>query len=267
MDQGVLTLTLGREELFLLLHIFHVTALPGLEEDPLLGMSEEQAAAAFVSAERSLRARGLIRILEEEQRIEVDPVVMALVGSCLRPEFSLLVSSQTQAGEPGTRYYHIAAHLTVEHASPETGVHHFTGVGEPEEMLPRVMAFLDLSHQVALQCPASRVRESVLIQVRDRVQGGEAEVAQGLLHKDGVADITAEGLIETLAQPVSNASVARVDYSKAEDEQVQGFSILAGSNALWILTPEEGEEDELWVNVESTSVDIVKDSIKTLLEA
>jgi len=265
MDQEMLTLTLGREELIFLLRLFHVPTLPELGEDPLAGMSEEQAAAALASAERSLRARGLLRVVEKEKRVEVDPVAMALVGSCLRPRFSLLVSFQIQGGELARRYYHVASHLTVEHTSPEIGIDRFIGVAEPSDMFPRIADTLHITDQAALSCPPSRVRESILTQVRDRVRAREVEIAQALLRQEGVPDATAYALIETLAQPISNSSIVRIEGFGSQDKQVQGFSLLEGNNGLWALIPDNQEEGDLWVRIEPISAEIVKDRLAKLL--
>lgn len=266
MDTEMLTVKLGREELLLLLRIFHAPTLPGLEADPLSGMSAEQVAIALVSAERSLRARGILRFDESQKRIEVEPVTMALVGSCLQPQFSLLVTSRARGEDQKTCFYHVAPHLVIEHSSPDTGVYQFTGVATAKEMLPRIMGTLHLSQLAAWQCPSTRVQESVLLQVRDYAQAGEVEKSRTLLRAAGVADVTAEALIKTLRAPLLNASFVRVEYSQPEAKQVQGFSILEGTDTLWALTPVQAQEGNLAIQIESVSAQTAQDHVRDLLE-
>lgn len=265
MNEEMIRVTLGREELALLLRIFRATTLPGLEGNPMAGMTDEQAAAALVAAERSLRARGFIRVLEEEGRIEIDPVVMALVGSCLRPRFSLLVSKVRPESQPKARYYHVAPNLTVEHSSPEVGVHEFAGVADPAEMLPRIEGSLGLAGRAALACPSAHLRESALEQVRDKARAGEPEAGLSLLESEDVAADTAGALIESLCRPVSSTSFVRVDYGKPESEQVGGFSLLEGPNGLWALTPEARGDNGLWVDVEPIDTLTLAGRIRELL--
>jgi hypothetical protein len=267
MKPETITTVLGREELALLLHIFHAPTLLGLDENPLEGMTEEQAAAAMVTAERALRARGLIRILEKENRIEVEPITMALVGSCLQPLYSVRISVQFQGEDLRTRYYHIARHLTVEHASPETGLHEFTGVAEVKDMVPRMLAFLRLGDQVAPACAEGRVRESVLSQARDLAGSGNAGAARAALVQDGLAEGTSQALVETLADPLSNSSAIRVEYGEPRSQQVRGFSLLEGRNGLWLLVPEEMGDENPEVMLQPVTASAAHSRLEALLES
>jgi hypothetical protein len=263
MNPEMLQVTLGREDLFVLLQIFHAPALPGLEGNPWEGMPAGLAAAALVSAERSLRARGILLVKEDEKRIEVEPVTMALVGSCLKPRYSLLVTSQARGQSLTTRFYHIAPHLTVEHSSPEVGLYQFTGVAEQREMVPRILTSLQLSAPVLLHCPPAQITEATLIQARSQAQAGDTEYVHSLLRNSGVADTTADALATTLANPLMNGSIVKLEYSKPPQDQAHGFSILEGTNGLWAMTPTKN--GELKIKIESVSTQQVEERLTDLL--
>lgn len=261
MDSDMLQVTLGREELSVLLRLFHAPALPGMEENPWQGMPAGLAAAAMVSAERSLRARGILNVQESGKRIEVEPVTMALVGSCLKPRYSLRVASQMAGKILTTCFYHVALHLTVEHASPEIGLYQFTGVAEPREMIPRIMALLQLTPSVA-QSPTAEIAESKLLQARRQAQAGDTDSVRSLLRSNGVADITADALALTFANPLVNSSIVRVIYAGSPEQQTQGFSVLQASNALWAMTPIQN--GELRINIQAVTVGQVEERLATL---
>jgi hypothetical protein len=269
MNEETITLTLGNEEVALLLHIMRAKTLPGLGEDPLGGIDEQQAAAALVSAERSLRARGVITVNEAAKRVEISAIALALVGTCLKSQRSFLATTVSPDGTNHVCYYHVTDRLTVEHSFPEVGLQQFTGAAEAREMLARVSGHLRLDGQMAATGGGGKVTQAAFDQAKGLAQQGNTGDALKTLEDGGLSPQAAGELVKTLEDPVRSGSFLRVDYTQPGDRagkiNARGFACLEGKNGLWLLLPDENDKNPL-VAIEPQSANDVESRIEALLE-
>jgi len=255
--------TISHEELALLLQILRAPGLMGFEEKPLAELTQEQTAMAMVSAERSLRARGLIRLVEEEKRIEIDTVVMAFLGTCLTPDYSIMITSTKKEGMQGAYYYHVSTHLAVENYSPESGLYRFSGAERLQDLFPNIERVAHLENQPAPAKAGGRIKEKILTQARDASRAGKKTEAADILKGGGLSAVSSKALVATLEAPINNGSVIRLDFEK-EQAQSTGFSFLEGRAGIWILTPEE-DSDPLWIRIEPCSAEEIRNRLRTLI--
>jgi len=231
---------LSQEELLVLIRLLGTPALPGLSVEALAELPPEQQAEVLTKAERSLKAKQFIRALGEEE-VEIDPVVVALVGSCTVPNTSFLATYHT-AERVEARYYHIhrPSETIVEHSFPELGFHRFSSVANQDELVEHIAGLLGLRDQAAPPVSPFRIAEETLTQARDIAQQSDVQAVIEHLRAAHLPDMTAQQLAITLCDPVSNGSIVRVDYINPHDREqteVSGFATLEGPNGLWILRP------------------------------
>jgi hypothetical protein len=269
MEANIIHLRLGREELALMLRILRTPTLPGLGTDPLEGLTEEQADLALTAAERSLRARGILQVAEGEKRVQVDPVTFALIGTCILPKTSLMMSCQTMDGKTTIRYYHIGEHLTVEHSFPEIGVSSFWGTAQWRPMLPRMLDLLQLDRKESLLCPPVSLLNDQLDLAKDLAIKQNLLALQELLRKSGAASDSAELLAQTLVRARRSCAMVKIDYSNrgtaTPASSVAGFATIEGSGSLWLLTPETTNTGQPATRLELASGDQVKERLKELV--
>lgn len=247
----------GREELILLLRLMRAYTLPGLGDDPLEGFSKEEAVAALLASGESLRARGIIEISEADKRVRIDQVTFALIGSCLRPRASFLVSSIGADGHGIIRYYHVSPHLSVEHSFPDVGVDAFLAASNLTVMLPRILELMALGGSES-EVEPFEVEESILDQAKSFARTGAQEMAMDCLKRSNAAEKTITAFVRTLIEPIHNSSIIKIKHFQAHAdssvmEQVDGFATLQGSSGLWVLTPKAGADNRV-VKVEPINV-------------
>ena len=238
----------SHEELVVLLQMFRAETLPGLEDNPLRGLSDEQEVEALASGERSLRARGLITVLEDEQKVEVDPFTLSLVGTCVFPSVSFAAITLDKKGVLNPRYYHGSEFLLVEHSFPEEGVHELTTAPVKETLYDRIIEFLAFRESAAAEGDYLDIPVVVMEELRSLVgDGKKAEAAEALGGKDSAEETIREiiGIYETARR---NCLIVRTDYGEhGETIGADGLAFLESDNGIWAISGKENHEDVMLV--------------------
>ena len=138
------SLSFAQEELVLLLKLFDATTIPGMGKEPLAGLSEEQQKLLLSSAERNLKARGVLAVLNHEQ-IHVDQFTIALIGPCVFPEYSILISQIILGQEPRSHYFHHGNRMVIEHFLSDLALHTFVALPGRVAVEQRLMTLLEFS--------------------------------------------------------------------------------------------------------------------------
>lgn len=244
MDIFTISKQYGRDELIFLLRLMRAFTLPGLGDDPLAGFTQEEATAALMAAEQSLKARGIIDVSDKEERVKLDQITYILVGSCIRPLASIYVSSIGAGGTGAIKYYHISPHLTVEHSFPEVGVDGFFAAPNPIPMLSRILDLMALDGSKPAAAPFE-IEQSILDQAKAAAQAGNRKSALDCLKKSSADSRSATGFVGTLMEPLHNSSVIKVRHAhagSADGGPIEGFATLQGVSGLWALVPKTEDE-------------------------
>ena len=231
-------LTFSHEELALLLKIFNVKMIPGTGETPLAGLTEDEQALILSSAERSLQARGLMKI-KGEQDIILDPLVIGLIGPCLRPEQSILFWRVSRENGFQSRFFHKTFSLLVEHFLPEKGLHTFAALPNNEALQERIKAFLateDIQQD-------STVTEIVELPRQEFDRMITLQLGQGDIDLEDVSNAPVqdqEGEWVTNA-PDNFIEMTTILLSKTEPtSKAHGLVILKGDNGTWQVEKDNG---------------------------
>ncbi|MGC8857008.1 MAG: hypothetical protein ACP5QU_09425 [Anaerolineae bacterium] len=244
MKQSTLSVRLSTEELLLILWLLNVPTLPGMGGNPFGEASEEQIAAALSSAERSLRARRLIG-KTEKGKIQMDEVVMALVGTCAVPEFSVVLTQEAPDTGRVIHYFHATKLLAVEHSNPEPGIHVFEALPDANVILTRLEELMQLAKQGAPSAKPVQTTMSVLQRATQAAQRAARE-AKTILIEAGMERQTATTLSQTLTHMRRRSAVVAIHNLREASSSSDGLVILEGENSLWAMQI-DGENDSAMV--------------------
>jgi len=239
MNKPPLSLRLSTEELMLVLWLLNTPTLPGMGDNPFGEWSQEQISAALACAERSLRARQLVN-KGEDGRIQMDQVVMALVGTCAVPEFSVVLTSEAPDTGRIVHYFHATHLLAVEHSNPEPGVHLFEALTDASAILKRLEALLQIDQQPAPQANPARITFG-LLQDATQAAAKDPEKATALLTNAGVDKETAKELSNALAHVRRRSALASVQHLREANPSSSGFVLLEGPTGFWGMQIDEND--------------------------
>lgn len=262
-DNTSLSIRLSAEELVMLLWLLNTPTLPGLGDNPFAGWTEREIAIALASAERSLRARRFISKTSEGQ-IQMEQVVMALVGTCAAPEVSVVLSCETPERGRFVHYFHATSLLAVEHTNPEPGIHLFEALEGKQAILKRLEALLALSGQSAPPARPGQITLATLQEATRAAQEG-AEKAQIVLESQGLDAQTAGALGETLARVRRRSALAVIHGLREKNPRSDGLVILEGPNGLWALQA-EGEQPQSPAHIWPQTAVQIRQRLQELLE-
>lgn len=124
MARNDLVLTLTRDELLALLQLVGASTMNGLPENPFDGVAEKERAERLNAGLETLINRGLVTVSGSDS-VLLDDTLVALVGSCILPGASLVVSGLQPDGSADPHFFNATPDILVEHSSPRLGVHSF----------------------------------------------------------------------------------------------------------------------------------------------
>lgn len=240
-----LTLTFGYEEVLLLTRLLKIPALPGMADDLLANTPESEIKAALGSAERSLQARGMVKINANETPISIYRPILALFASCANAQAIATIAVKANNQPLQVRFYHIAAHLSVERSFPHAGLHTFTGAVSPQIFAERLDTFLELSKQPLASDISVTLTRAVYEQAQ---QSPSVEAAAQSLVAGGVAQDAAQILAADMQQSRCDVviSVAYRDQHIA----AQSLALKVTETTVW-LTRAGASEDQLLMQLVS----------------
>lgn len=262
MENPAPSLRLSTEELLFLLWLLNTPSLPGMGANPFGNWTETEIAAALASAERSLRARCFISKTPEGQ-IQMDQVVMALIGACAVPQFSVCFVGETPQTGRVARYFHVTPFLAVEHTNPEAGIHFFTALPDTQAIFKRLEELLGLDDHPAPSDLAVEVSLIALQEAAQAAQNGEAQ-AQQVIERCGVEKASAAALATTLTRIRLRATLVFIYNLRGEQPRSDGMAILQGPNGFWLLQT-EGEEANSIVHIQPNSSEQIRFHLQEFL--
>jgi hypothetical protein len=247
-SEDLFGIRLGHEELAVLLGIMRAKTLPGLEEDLLEGLSREQQEAALSAAERSLRARGMIQVFLDEARIEVEPLTLALLGTCVYPQYTSSVMVLDKKGDIKQGYYHGRDNLLVEHSFPGPGIYDFVTAAERKIVEARFFDTLQLSEGSAPEGEPFELPVYGMEEARELVKMGKREELAALLSERGMNGGAAERAIGIFEEAAKSLLLTRVEYGESPDDiKSHGLAILEVEGSYWAMMSDTGRMDMIVV--------------------
>ena len=243
-------------ELLYLASLLGVETLLGAP-NPFEGRLASEVDTLLAEAVEGLMRRGLL-LKNEAGDMEVDGWVADLVLVCGRPDRTVVLTCVAPGEEPALRYFHCSGGRVAEAALALNGESVLQYV--PDNLLTVILDTLGVRDREAPCTQGGRLREEDLTQARDLAAQGLAADAAGALEAAGLPGSVAWALSETLAHPVANGAVATI-VPGSGDWSVQGLSLLAGQNGLWMLRP--GQDDS--IEVVPAHGEQAKDAISALI--
>jgi hypothetical protein len=231
-------ITLGFEDLLVMLRVLGIRQLFGMPEDPMAGVPAEQANAALAAAERSLRARGFLQVSDDQERVIVYSPVAAMILTCALAPGVLRVFATAGGGPQTLRYYHASPDMAVEHSFPERGLNCFTAAPTFRHLSGRLFDMLKIGQQPQPAVAAGTTTEASLQKARDLARADQQSAASAL-QKGGLAEATALRVGRALSRPLCTATVSAA-YAD-ENIPVQGLALIVEESAIWGVVSGEQE--------------------------
>ena len=249
-----LSIILNRDELLVFMAIVGVSTMNGLEDEPLVGLSDLEIEKRMNSGEQSLLSRGLMRY-EQEDNLVLNDVLVALVGGSIIPDATYLVSIARSDGSAEPHYFSATPEILVEHFSQKPGVFTFERLPDTKALRWRIGELLAPLSQVfapsnneSHQLPAAVLRHFMeCVENKDQEQG---------MREIGEAGVTQE-TAAAIADDYENrtAWVGMTAWGLRDEEPQGGNSLMAimGDERCWLVENVDGKPDH--VSVRSASAE------------
>ncbi len=265
-EQTPLSVVLSQEELFVILAYLKVKSLMGLDPRVLDDLSEKEIRLVMGVAERALIARGFLG-RGGDQKMQLHPAILALVGACAAPEQSLIMTQARLQAFQENLFFHTARQMIVVHTIPLTAVHQFVMLEDKDGIAKAVLSALKLDDKPAPPCAEGYLPDEMVTMARDAAQEEGQDAAEDVLSQSELPTNTAREFAASLAMPIANTTLVALRH-RPEQDLAEGFTILEGANGLWLLKPENnlnGHADKS-IALRPVSTQEVVAELKALLE-
>ncbi|MCP4421408.1 MAG: hypothetical protein GY805_32760 [Chloroflexi bacterium] len=259
-----INILLSREELLLLLNMLQADSIPGLDVDPAGVLNDEQRALAYLWGGRSLRARELAQVGDNDS-LKVHNALLTAVAACAYSNNALFIYHWSKDDVTPTRYFgHIRGDDIATHRRPEDVLHLFTLLPSKKHLFDQVMDVCEYEDLTAAPLDEIRTTEDDFVRVRKFVSQRDAQVASGLLINRGASAETAEAFVNTLGNS-PRISVFQTFKQEGETAVKKGdFTVLQDNQHAWFIAPTP-EEDNGGLFIKPTTRNEIEGALADLL--
>lgn len=245
---------LAREEVLLILRLLDHTVLYGLDADPLGELTKEQVAYGLICAERSMRARGIARIDEENGNLLIQNDLLNALGICAFATQLCVVHHFSAEGQPDRLIAHRLGEQVVIHTNPGIGLHRFLTLSGRDVLLSELAtACLDQPRVDGANSLLLQTSRANLSAAREAAASGNLEQVQTYLGGGNTNVEAISHLGSLLSQPHSVSIVHILTPQQGDEVASQEFTVLHNQQQAWLMVeipvdkPEEtaGQTDVL----------------------
>src|SRR5690606_15070635 len=114
-----------------------------------------------------LIARNFLVLNMAQKRFELVPPILALVGACAKPDYSLVMTINRPHKPSEGLFFHLAGPIVVSHTIPISGIHQFVALPDETAMNRAVLSTFSLNVESVPAGRASHIPQELLVQARD----------------------------------------------------------------------------------------------------
>lgn len=240
------SITLTHEEVQLILSLLKAPPLLGMMADPAQGSSEELVRYRLLYAGRSLRARGVARMVTEdgEQRLKVREELLYLVATASQPKTSIIFTHVPQGEEQGEMIFgHLNGERIVRRHSPEPALHHFEQLADIDHLVEDFIGVAGLPEVTLIQHNGFHIESSRLNEVRRLIRDG-ADIDAAVT---SIAELTspeiAAAFVKTLSGRYTYSQMQIIRTLSGKQQIVQPLTLIAQNGSAW-LSVQPSDPDE-----------------------
>ncbi len=232
-NQEPINLLLSRDELLYALRGLDAAFVPGLDPEPLGERTAAEQELALTVAERSLRARELVRVLPDGNR-QIHTAMLTMVGVCAYPQTAVLAYHWPAGADTPLRYFgHLRGDDVVSHLRPEEALHLFSLLPDKATLIDQLLAFCNWQDTAAVAKTEFTVDSDSFAAARAAADSGDTARAAETLIGGGVGAAAAGALAVTLANS-PRVSILQIVRPAAGGVQKQDVTLLQDDNRTWL---------------------------------
>jgi len=266
-------LILSREELAYILKVLKRDNFPGIEQNILAGLTDEQQLASLFAAENALISRGFIQLIPQEKKVKIDQVIFAFIAVALtsKKNLSIFIS---RSNCPIERFiYFLHSNIIVEVSCPSPNIFKFNAYDKHINAINRIMVNLALSSiaskSYSFNLPVSCIQkiceiiQSFIIsshQQNNKLQ--ECNIKNAIISFLSQYNNFDKNMITNFSASLSATTLFSLIIYNEEENPPQSFYIIEGGGSIWFI--EQNLKNDIF-SISSSSPDQIKAFLKNKL--
>ncbi len=235
-----LEIGLSPEELFYLLDELKLPDLPGVDRQAYARLGSEQQALVRETANHSLLARDLITPAAATSGVEINPLLLAMLGAIFNAEHSLFL--WRREGPQGQRMYYAHSRQDAHVLRWESllGVHQFYLLNSPDALKKALLDLMELQAAPAGDENVVRLPLETFEQALGQAAERGPSQAASTLQAGGAPEAVARSVAADLAAGANLCSITGVHHAEPAGRADLALMVIQGDRT-WLA--DYGEAD------------------------
>jgi len=240
-NKNQMVINVSQEELLYILRTLGAPAIPGIDPQIFLDITEKEIAVAVGVAGRALIARGFINLNDKGEQI-VTEAPLALIGTCALPRFSVLAEETTADTAQGI-FWHGTNSLIIEHNIPMRGIHKFRALSTEVDLTDQILNSIQLPTKKPLSLPEGKIKKDHFEKGKSLIRN-EGDKKQAIIEfiTGGLKEKAATQLADIIDSAISTVTMGflRHDRENNQGEVTGGIVVTAPKGSILVIPTTNG---------------------------
>jgi hypothetical protein len=248
---------LDRSEFLALMDAAQANGVVGVEMENIAPADVEEHKALVLEGLKRLEDRGLLRMVDDVNVIDVDLVSMAVLIA--HPETAVITSrEEPEAGQQLFMHY-LAGDVVMEQTRPDEQTFRWALVPNRTELVERILGILPIQEEPSSTTVQGTIDQEEFVDFRVVVESGDHDAARAQLALHGITGDSAEVVIATVDNPEFAGTVAVLRCENDEVVDARNLLVLQGDEDVLLLKQVVPGEPTL--EIKSIDVSALRDQL------
>lgn len=244
-NDTIFSILLSREEVLLLLKLIKAETIPGLGEEPIGELSQDQLAIGYIYAERALRARELAHI-NSDGKLAVNQALLETITVCAYSQNAIVAHHFPVDGRPKVYSGHSYDGAHVSHVKLEDVLHLFSILPDQDTILQQTINICQLHNLPKTDAKEIKVTHATLEKIHQALNSDNHQIAIDLVVASDSELDAARAFVKLLAQPHTTSILYYISPSSTGGQlSPREITILQNEESAWLMiNPDETKPTE-----------------------
>jgi hypothetical protein len=234
---------LKRQEFLVLLNAVRAESIIGIPSADLYPADKDKFKADVFGGIELLKGRGYLRLQGDIHVLSPD--LLAMTMAMAYPQLVAITTRATDDSGAQLFLHYRTGSLAVEHTVPEENSHRLAVLPAAASLVDRIQVILSVQESNGPLVASVTVPQEAFVEAKTLSQEGDAKAALKSLKKASLSGEDAQLLVESLAKPALEGTVAMLQCRGGEVTGSRNAALVQGKQLAWLVTPANAEGTDL----------------------
>lgn len=234
-------ITFSRAEFFTLAALMRAGGIIGLDPSRLLPEAAAERQTLYQAGERSLVARGLLRVSGNDAQLEEG--VQRMLEAVVHPQAALVsVKTQPEVGQQLFMHYGQAGGF-VEQTLPNDQTHRLADVGDAAALRERLLQVFPLPG--GADGGGFELDTAAMLAAYNFIRSGDTAEGLAALGQNGPVGAAHRGFLASIAGLQFSGTLSLIQIRPDEESEAREIALVCGEGRAWLVVGEDNGKSQI----------------------